>query len=69
MIADNYGIIMVIYHPFAEYDISGTDSQNSILDLIQWDNVLIYNDHQETISDKYVSVFSNLHYYSRYFID
>ena len=60
MITNNCVKILVIYNPFNAYGISGSNIQHSMLDLLKYDSVLIYNEHQENIANNYVSIFGNL---------
>ena len=50
---------MVIYYLFIDLGAFGSYNRHSILDLIKDNSDLIYKEHQENISNKYVSIFGN----------
>ena len=60
MISANYVSIMVIYYLFIYNGIYGSNIQHSILYFINANNVLIYKEFQDNISNNYVRIFGNL---------
>ena len=64
MIHNNYVSIVVIYHPFIDYGVSGSNCLHSMLYLRKDHSVLIYKQYKGNISKNHVIIFVNLQEFS-----